>query len=157
MIRKSILILLPLIVASCSSLWNWGNRGALIGGMVEVLAPIQVVADDLECEMIDSTRSGYCLLTTTPEMVMTIATSLALDYRVANPDDPHSLPPIAGEGKTGCMSSEVFGKIRGLPAYWIAGRPEQLRISGGGQFEYMLLLFNPVAGQSCIQVSYAYG
>ena len=157
MIRKSILLLLAALTASCSSLWNWGNRGALIGGMVEVLAPIEIAAEDLECQMIGSTRSGYCLLETTPEMVLTIATTLALDYRVANPDNPITLPPIVGEGKTGCLSSEVFGEIRGLPTYWIAGRPEQLQVSGGGQFEYMLLLFNPATGQSCIQVSYAYG
>ena len=157
MLRKSITLVLALLLASCSSLWNVATRDLLRSGMVEVLSPIGTTADDLECEMIGSTRSGYCLLETTPEMVMTIATSLALDYRVANPDDPHTLPPIAGEGKTGCLSSEVFGEIRGLPAYWIAGRPEQLQVSGGGQFEYMLLLFNPGTGQSCIQVSYAYG
>jgi hypothetical protein len=51
----------------------------------------------------------------------------------------------------------VFGEVRGLPAYWVAGRPEQLKISGGGQFEYMLLIFNASTGRSCIQVSYAYG
>ncbi len=156
MIRKP-LLLLAAFLASCSSLWNVANRDLLRSGMVEVLSPINVAPEDLDCQMIGSTRSGYCLLATTPEMVMTIATSLALDYRVANPDDPHTLPPIAGEGKMGCLSNEVFGEIRGLPAYWIAGRPEQLQISGGGQFEYMLLLFNPGTGQSCIQVSYAYG
>ncbi len=157
MIRKLTLLILAALMASCGALWNWGNQGALIAGMVDVLSPIQVTADDLECQMVGSTRTGYCLLATTPEMVMTIATSLALDYRLANPDDPITLPPIAGEGRTGCLSSEVFGEVRGLPAYWIAGRPKQLEITGGGQFEYMLLIFNPATGQSCIQASYAYG
>jgi hypothetical protein len=157
MLRKSILLILATLTASCGSLWNMANRDLLRSGMVEVLSPIAVASDDLECQMIGSTRTGYCLLATTPEMVTTIATSLALDYRVANPDDPITLPPIAGEGKLGCLSSEVFGEVRGLPAYWIAGRPEQLKIKGGGQFEYMLLLFNPATGRSCIQVSYAYG
>jgi hypothetical protein len=157
MIRRSAIIILAVLTTACSSLWNWGNRGALIAGMVKVLAPIEVAAEDLHCEMIGSTRSGYCLLDTTPEMVATIAQSLALDYRVANPADPHTLPPIVNEGKTGCLSPDVFGEVRGLPAYWIAGRPEQLKISGGGQFEYMLLIFNASTGRSCIQVSYAYG
>ena len=157
MIRRSAIILLAVITTACSSLWNWGNRGALISGMVEVLAPIQVVAKDLECQMIGSTRSGYCLLDTTPQMVMTIATTLQLNYRIANPADPLTLPPIVDEGKTGCLSPDVFGEVRGLPAYWVAGRPEQLKISGGGQFEYMLLIFNASTGRSCIQVSYAYG
>jgi hypothetical protein len=131
MIRKSILLILAALMASCSSFWNWGNRGALIAGMVKVLAPIQVASEDLDCEMID--------------------------YRVANPADPHTLPPIVNEGNAGCLSPEVFDDVRGLPAYWIAGRPEQLKISGGGQFEYMLLIFNATTGKSCIQVSYAYG
>jgi len=157
MMRRSAIILLAVITTACSSLWNWGNRDALIGGMVEVLAPIQVVAKDLECQMIGSTRSGYCLLDTTPQMVMTIATTLQLNYRIANPADPLTLPPIVDEGKTGCLSPDVFGEVRGLPAYWVAGRPEQLKISGGGQFEYMLLIFNASTGRSCIQVSYAYG
>jgi len=157
MFRRSAIVVFIVLTAACSSLWNWGNRDALIAGMVEVLAPIEVTAGDLDCKMIGSTRSGYCLLDTTPQMVMTIATSLALDYRVANPADPHTLPPIVDEGKVGCLSPEVFGDVRGLPAYWIAGRPEHLQISGGGQFEYMLLLFNATTGRSCIQVSYAYG
>ncbi len=157
MVRKTALILLAVLAASCSSLWNWGNRGALISGMVEVLRPIGVTADNLECQMIGDTRSGYCLLDTTPNMLATLATSLGLDYRVANPDDPLTLPPIVDSGKAGCLSAEVFGNVRGLPAYWLGGRPKQLELSSGGQFEYLMLIFNPASGRSCIQVSYAYG
>jgi hypothetical protein len=157
MIRRSAILLLAVFAAGCSSLWNWGNQGALIGGMVEVLRPIGVTADSLECQMIGNTRTGYCLLDTTPQMVTTLATTLGLDYRVANPDDPLTLPPIVDAGKAGCLSPQVFGNVRGLPAYWLGGRPKQLELSGGGQFEYLMLIFNPTSKRSCIQVSYAYG
>jgi hypothetical protein len=38
MIRKSAIVMLAVLATACSSLWNWGNQGALIGGMVEVLS-----------------------------------------------------------------------------------------------------------------------
>jgi hypothetical protein len=83
--------------------------------------------------MIGNTRSGYCLLDTTPQMVTTLATTLGLDYRVANPADPLTLPPIVDEGKAGCLSAEVFGEVRGLPP--MARRPAgNLQLRRGVQY-----------------------
>lgn len=48
-------------------------------------------------------------------------------------------------------------EVEGLPGYWIGARPESLALGSGGQFEYLLLIFDAETSQACVQVSYAYG
>ncbi len=146
-----------LTLLACNFLWNSANRVPLKSDVNEVLDPANTSGLDLTCAMIDTTRSGYCLFMADEGKIEEIAARLELDYRVASFDKDDTIPPLVLDGKVGCLDENVFGIADGLPAFYIAGRPGQLSLAGGGQFEYLLLLFNPETGQACTQVSYAYG
>jgi hypothetical protein len=146
-----------LSLLACNFLWNSANRNTLESDVNEVLYPINAAQLDLECSMIATTRSGYCLFEANKGQIEEIGARLDLDYRLASFENNETIPPVVSEGKVGCLDENVFGQVDGLPAYYIGGRPDQLSLTGGGQFEYLLLLFNPETGQACAQVSYAYG
>lgn len=146
-----------LTLLACNFLWNAANRTPLESDVNEFLDPANTAQLDLNCSMIESTRSGYCLFVADEEQIEEIAARLNLDYRAASLEINETVPPVVSEGKVGCLDEDVFGKVDGFPAYYIGGRPDQLLLAGGGQFEYLLLLFNPETGQVCTQVSYAYG
>ena len=146
-----------LTLLACNFLWNSANRVPLESDVKEVLDPATTAKLDLKCSMIDSTRSGYCLFSSNQAQIEEIAARLDLDYRVVSFENSESVPPVISEGEVGCLDEDVFGAVDGLPAYYIGGRPDQLSLANGGQFEYLLLLFNPETGQACTQVSYAYG
>jgi hypothetical protein len=146
-----------LTLLACNFLWNAANRNPLESDVNQVLDPGNSARLDLKCSMIETTRSGYCLFAANEEQVEEIAARLNLDYRTASFENPETIPPVVSEGKAGCLDVDVFGNVDGFPAYYIGGRPDQLSLADGGQFEYLLLLFNPETGQACAQVSYAYG
>lgn len=146
-----------LILLACNFLWNSANRVPLESDVKEVLDPATTAQLDLKCSMIDSTRSGYCLFSSNQTQIEEIVARLDLDYRVASFENNETIPPVVSDGKVGCLDENVFGQVDGLPAYYIGGRPDQLSLASGGQFEYLLLLSNPETGQACTQVSYAYG
>ena len=146
-----------LTLLACNFLWNSANRVPLKSDVNEVLDPANTTDLDLTCALIDTTRSGYCLFKADEGQIEEIAARLELDYRVVSYEENSTIPPLVSEGKVGCLDEIVFGMADGLLAYYLAGRPGQLSLAGGGQFEYLLLLFNPETGQACTQVSYAYG
>lgn len=156
-IRSVLAAVLCLNMIACSSLWNLTNRNSLIANVTEVLAATGEDQLELTCQMVDTTRTGYCIFDAHKELIEQIATRLGLDYRTASLEEPDTLPPLGSEGMMGCLSAGVFDNIEGLPAYWVGGRPITLSLSDGGQFEYLLLLYNSLTEQSCVQVSYAYG
>jgi len=86
-----------------------------------------------------------------------MAARLELEARIVSLADPSTVPPIVTDGEIGCLDPDTFGSVDGLPAYWLGGRPDQLSLANGGQFEYMFLLFNTATGLVCVQVAYAYG
>jgi hypothetical protein len=143
------------LLVSCGGLWNLANRSALAADVAEVMD--EADDPDLQCAMIGVTRAGYCLLPASEGAVSGWATSLGLASGTASLDRPETVPPLAAEGAVGCLDAQVFVEVDGLPAYWLGGRPSQLSLSNGGQFEYMLLLYDPETGRACVQVSYAYG
>ncbi|MCJ7513490.1 MAG: hypothetical protein MUO23_11035 [Anaerolineales bacterium] len=154
--RALLLLVLSILLTSCGPLWNAVNRSTLKLDVAEALGP-QALDLQLRCEMVDSTRTGYCLVPADREQVIGWAGALGMSASTASTASAQTLPPLASEGRVGCLAPENFGDVEGLPAYWVGGRPEALILSGGGRFEYMLLLHNPDTGQACVQVSYAYG
>lgn len=146
-----------LTLLACNFLWNSANRVPLESDVKEVLAPATTARLDLKCALIETTRSGYCLFEANEKQIEGIAAGLDLEYRLASFENKETIPPVVSEGKLGCLDENVFSQVDGLPAYYIGGRPDQLSLTSGGQFEYLLLLFNPETGQACTQVSYAYG
>ena len=145
-----------LLLTSCGRAWDAVNRDALRDDVAHVLS-VDPAKSSMRCGMVDATRSGYCLLPADASQVSAWSRDLGLDARTASQEDVGSVPPLASEGPVGCLDPGIYGPIDGLPAYWIGGRPNALGLSGGGQFEYLLLLFDEAASQACVQVSYAYG
>ena len=107
--------------------------------------------------MIGSTRSGYCLGEMQPEQAEAAARALELTATQVDLNAPNAGLPMASEGTQGCLDPDVFPVVDGLPVWWISGRPAQLGLETGGQFEYLLIVLNTATGQGCVQVSYAYG
>jgi hypothetical protein len=111
----------------------------------------------MQCAMIDGTRSGYCVLPADGLKVDDWASLVRLNRRPVAMTDVETVPPLASEGPVGCLDTGTFPMVDGMTAYYLGGRPESLALIGGGQFEYMLLIFDPATARACIQVSYAYG
>jgi len=111
----------------------------------------------MKCAMIGGTRSGYCVLPADATQVVSWADTLGLSARAVSLQDVATLPPLASEVPVGCLDESTLEGIEGLPAYWITGRPAALKLEGGGQFEYLLLIHDPAAASVCLQASYAYG
>jgi hypothetical protein len=146
-----------LTLLACNFLWNSANRVPLESDVKEVVDPEATAQLDLNCSMIDSSRSGYCLFSSNQAQIEEIAAGLDLDYRLAFFENNETILPVVSEGRVGCLDENVFSQVDGLSTYYIGGRPVQLSLTSGGQFEYLLLLFNPETGQACTQVSYSYG
>ena len=156
-IRTFGLAILPVLLVSCASIWNLGNRSSLEADVLDVLRPASKDGLSLECRMIGTTRSGYCLGEISDDEAAAWAQGLALESFRVNLEDAASTPALGVEGPVGCLSVEVFPGVDGLPALWVGGRPPQLALGSGGQFEYLLLIVNAATGQGCVQASYAYG
>ena len=145
-----------LITLACSSLWNLANRGSLAADVQEAIG-IDRASLPLRCQMVGSTRSGYCVAGISVDQAEEIATRLGLNASTVDLLDTASVPPLAYEGEVGCLGDEALPGVNGLPVWWIGGRPPDLALSSGGQFEYLFLVVDAVSGAGCIQVSYSYG
>jgi hypothetical protein len=128
--------------------------GALRSDVAEVIQIPDRARPQLTCLTPSRTRMGYCLTALDQPTITQIVGRLGLSQILPADGAPLDLPTVEPGG---CQSSAVFGDGTGLRAYWVAGRPDQLALRNGGQFEYLLLLTRPETGQACIQVSYAYG
>ena len=154
-------IFLALISASvagaCATLWSSTSRTALAGDMREVLVRGNVDPAFLDCHMLETTRSGICLFDASETEIENL--TIALELRALELPNETELPSgsLAGEAQAGCMTSDPFVDGTDFLLYGIAGRPDQLELSSGGQFEYLILLFDPSNGEACVQASYSYG
>ncbi|MCX6072186.1 MAG: hypothetical protein NTU91_15250 [Chloroflexi bacterium] len=157
LVLKLLILLLSAAVAGCSPVWSAISRPSLEADVGEVLARGLQDPPGMECRMIGTTRSGYCTLELDGAGALAVAEGLSLESGNVDLQDPAGIPPAAAEGIVGYFSPEVMGSLDGLPAYWIGGRPDSLRLQNGGQFEYMVLILGPDTRQACVQVSYAYG
>lgn len=157
LIRTFALALVPLLLVSCAFIWNLGNRNSLEADVLEVLHPAPDEGLSLDCRMIGTTRSGYCVGEISQDDARALALAIGLESSTLDLADLDGVPPLAYEGLVGCLDPQAFAVVDGVPAYWIAGRPPQLALKSGGQFEYLLLIVNEATGQGCVQVSYAYG
>lgn len=69
-----------------------------------------------------------------------------------------ALQPLAADDRGWqLMATHVLGAPVATQSRWgIAGRPPQLKLKGGGQFEYLYLLLTPT-GELYVIAEYAYG
>ncbi|MEI7768636.1 MAG: hypothetical protein WCI67_01545 [Chloroflexales bacterium] len=158
------IIILGVCVALCAlaalaggALWNIVNQGTLAADVAEVLGPSGGARRDLTCQMMVRTRTGYCLFAADAGDIQGVASRLGLDSRTTSGAGPRVPPSLITQGAQGCLAADALGGAEGLSAAWVAGRPRQLALRSGGQFESLLLLYSPATRQACVQVSYAYG
>ena len=144
-------------LGACATLWSSANRTALASDVREVLARADVDPAILDCRMVGTTRSGTCLFDTSETEIQDLVAALELRELKLPGESVASSGGLAAEADEGCMTSDFFGDRTGLLFYGIGGRPDQLELSSGGQFEYLLLLFDPSEGEVCVQASYSYG
>ena len=76
LLRTFALALVPLLLVSCAFIWNLGNRNSLEADVLEVLHPAPDEGLFLECRMIGTTRSGYCVGEISLDDAKTAATAI---------------------------------------------------------------------------------
>jgi hypothetical protein len=145
-----------LAALACSSRWILAHRGSLAANVHEVIG-LDPEALPLACQMVASTRTGICQGSIAQDQAEGIASRLALNASTIALQDLSSVAPLAYEGEVECLEEAALPGVDGLPVWWIDGRPADLALSSGGQFEYLLIVVDPASGAGCIQVSYSYG
>lgn len=146
----TLLVALAVLLLACNPPWNALQRNTLRIDVAEVLGIADADQRGLVCNMVGTSRTGYCLFEAEVELVERLAAEFELEEL-----GPGS--PLLSEGQVGCLTPEALGEAEGLQAQGVEGRPGSLALGSGGQFEYLLLLYNASTDQACVQVSYAYG
>jgi hypothetical protein len=142
-----------LLLMGCESLWNAVNRSALESDIRAILKPAGVVPQQLECRMVDSTRDASCSVSLTHAETDSVIRALALESVPSSADVPSPLTGLVAHAGPSCAVGEPIS----LATYGLSGRPKSLRLPSGSAFAYVLLTVNKSTGQTCLQVSYAYG
>ena len=147
------LSLLCVLIAGCGLVWQSIQGSALDRDLTQVLEANGLERRELQCRMVASSRTGFCVMNATEEDTDQLISSLALVLREAG-DDHGNVP--SWELEQGCGSVEGFSGDPSVQVYESARRPEALRLANGTAFEYLLVSFRQDLGTMCIQVSYAY-
>lgn len=147
---------LALLTASCASMWNRVNRLPFQTDIQRVLAPSGVPVVLSDCQMEGTTRTGSCELEVSPKQLEAISSSLNLGeaQRWGTGESSQAAGLLQGSP---CLDRRSVSSGGEVLAYLITGRPTQLRLADGGQFEYLLIAVDPAGGHACIEASYAYG
>jgi hypothetical protein len=142
-----------LLLTGCESLWNVTNRSGLEADVREVLKTAAVKPQRLQCRMVGPTRNGACSLPLSPTETASVLRTLALESIQTSSESPSPHSELIAHAGPSC----VAGAPRPIVTFGRGNRPDTLRLPSGTAFEYLLLTINPLTGQACVQVSYAYG
>lgn len=157
-VRKStaifLLSLTCVLIAGCGLVWQSIQGAALDRDLTQVLEANDLEQRELQCRMVASSRTGFCVMDATEEDAAQLISRLSLVLR--EPGDVHGNVP-SWELEQGCGAVEGFTAEESARVYESARRPETLRLANGTAFEYLLVSFRQDLGTMCIQVSYAYG
>jgi len=141
------------LIAGCGLVWQSVQGTALDSDLTQILEANGLEQRELQCRMVASTRTGFCVMDATEEDAAQLISRLSLDLREAG--DVHGNVP-SWEIEQGCGSVEGFPAESAAQVYESARRPETLRLANGSAFEYLLVSFRQDLGTMCVQVSYAY-
>jgi hypothetical protein len=133
-------------LTGCRWAWNLWARGDLARDVKSLLAREGILVKDVQCRMFGTLNSGACILPLTAEQATTLVTALKL--RVLVPTEP------IREFKGGCSDTPPFdtGFVRAFRSS--ALRPPELKLRGGGAFDYVYVYHHPTSGTACIQALY---
>lgn len=121
-----------LLLAGCEATWDAGNRGGLARAVAAVTG---LPEGQLDCRMIGTTRSGYCVVPLSPDQAAALVARLGLRDADWAPAE-------------GCRAAGFENaRARGLRDRATALRP--------GGLEDLLLFVGPQA--ACLQATHAYG
>ncbi len=146
LIRAACAAALLLGLGGCRWAWNLWARGDLARDVASVLAHEGILAKNVKCRMFGTLNSGACVVPLTVEQATALVGALKL--RVLVPTEP------IREFKGGCSDTPPFdtGFVRMFRS--ATAHPPELRLRGGGSFEYMYLYHHPATATACIQVLY---
>jgi len=147
------LSLLCVLIAGCGLVWQSVQGAALDSELTQVLEANGLERRELQCRMVASSRTGFCVLDAAEEDAAQLINRLSLTLRKSG-DDDGNVP--SWELENGCGSVEGFTAEASARVYESARRPETLRLANGTTFEYLHVSFSQDLGTMCIQVSYAY-
>jgi hypothetical protein len=143
-----------ILIAGCGLVWQSIQGAALDRDLTQVLEANGLEQREIQCRMVASSRTGFCVMDAAEEDAAQLISRLSLVLREAG--DVHGNVP-SWELEQGCGAVEGFTAEASARVYESARRPEILRLANGTAFEYLLVSFRQDLGTMCIQVSYAYG
>ncbi len=149
-----LLSLTCVLIAGCGLVWQSIQGAALDRDLTQVLEANDLEQRELQCRMVASSRTGFCVMDATEEDAAQLISRLSLVLR--EPGDVHGNVP-SWEFEQGCGAVEGFTAEESARVYESARRLETLRLANGTAFEYLLVSFRQDLETMCIQVSYAYG
>ncbi len=137
---------LLLSLGGCRWAWNLWARGDLARDVAALLAREGILVKDVKCRMFGTLNSGACFFPLTAGQATTLVTALKL--RVLVPTEP------IREFRGGCSDTPPFdtGFVRMYRSPGV--RPPELRLRGGGSFEYIYLYHHPATAAACMQALY---
>lgn len=142
-----------LLLVGCGPLWNALNRSGLESDVRDILNRAAVGPQQLDCRMVGTTRDAPCSLRMTPSEAASVIRTLELERIDSASDGPTPLARVVAHADPSCLAKTSTAAA----VFAIAGRTDSLRLPSGSAFDYLLLTINASTGQTCLQVSYAYG
>ena len=99
------LSLLCVLIAGCGPVWQSVQGAALESDLIQVLEANGLEGRELQCRMVDSSRTGFCVMAAAEEDAAQLINRLSLTLRKAG-DDDGNVP--SWELENGCGSVEGF-------------------------------------------------
>lgn len=143
---RALVLVLALGSAGCRFAWNLWARGNLARDVKSVLAREGILVKDAKCRMFGTLNSGACVVPLSAEETKRVVQGLKL--RVLAPTEP------IREFKGGCTDTPPFDNEFVRMFRSSAMRPPELKLRGGGGFDYLYLFHHPTSAKACIQVLY---
>jgi len=168
LIILSVALFLCAITAGCNYVWNALNRNALKEDIAELASTCGVKISNPECNMIDTSRRGYCMFNSTEKEIMALVHGLKLNKvrpgltaydLVKNADTDIQYDSEIWHLEQILKPFDIY-KVNNktkINAFFANNRPDQLRLKSSRAFDYLLLYYDSISSRACIFVSYSYG
>lgn len=158
---------LLLAITGCNVVWNILNRSSLKQDISELALLHGAKITSSTCNMIDTSRQGYCIFSASEKEIRALADGLKLvhvraeyvsnDAAYHTDNNTHERALIYLEQTIQPFEIYKVDNKTNIKTFFISGRPAQLRLKSGRAFEYFLLYYDPITLRACIFVCYAYG
>jgi len=155
------------MLAGCNVVWNILNRSSLRQDISGLALLYGVKITNPTCNMIDTSRQGYCIFLASEKEIQALAGGLKLvsvraeaasnEAVYSTDDNAHERAMIYLEQTIKPFEIYKVADEANIRKFFIGGRPSSLHLASGRAFEYLLLYYDPTTLRACIFVCYAYG